>query len=77
MMVHSILYTRRNLLTHSLAYTEIARLKHSLQHLQRTQDELREHVASESQPDPDLVEAIAENEGVMCVFCTTLDISHI
>ncbi|KZP32978.1 hypothetical protein FIBSPDRAFT_943943 [Athelia psychrophila] len=44
---------------------EITRLQHSLQHLKSTQEELREYVASESQPDPELVAAIVENEGVI------------
>jgi len=44
---------------------EITRLQNSLQHLKRTQEELREHVATSSPLDPDFVEAIAENEDVI------------
>jgi len=47
--------------------TEITRLQNSLQHLKRTQDELRQHVASTSSPDADFIEATAENEDVMYV----------
>jgi len=44
---------------------EITRLQNSLQHLKKTQEELREHVATSSPPDPDFIEAIAENEDVI------------
>jgi hypothetical protein len=46
---------------------EIARLQNSLQHLKRTQLELREHVTTSSPPDPEFIEAIAENQDVMFV----------
>jgi len=42
---------------------EITRLQNSLQHLKRTQTELQE--ARSSTPDPDIVEAIKENELVI------------
>jgi hypothetical protein len=35
--------------------------------LKRTQDELREQVAASTPPDPDFIEAIAENQDVMFV----------
>ncbi|KIM90879.1 hypothetical protein PILCRDRAFT_811373 [Piloderma croceum F 1598] len=44
---------------------EITRLQNSLQHLKGTQEELRQHVATSSSPDPDFIEAILENEEVI------------
>lgn len=41
---------------------EIARLQNSLQRLKRTQDELRPHA-----DDPELAQALRENEAVMSV----------
>lgn len=45
--------------------SEISRLQNSLQHLKETQDLLRSHLQSEA--DPDLQQALNENEEVMCV----------
>ncbi|KAI0254396.1 hypothetical protein BJV78DRAFT_1280393 [Lactifluus subvellereus] len=42
--------------------TQIARLQNSLRHLKRTQDELR---AYNSDDDPELVQALKENEAVI------------
>lgn len=42
---------------------EIARLQHSLEHLRKTQDELKEHIAAS--PDPELSAVIEENETVI------------
>jgi len=53
------------LLDVSIISEEITRLQNSLQHLKRTQDELRQHVASTSSPDADFIEATAENEDVI------------
>lgn len=47
-------------------YAEISRLQNSLSHLQRTQGELKEALAT-APGDPDLTEAFEENEVVMCV----------
>ena len=41
---------------------EIARLQNSLKHLKQTQDELRPYT-----DDPELVQALQENEAVMSV----------
>ena len=46
-------------------YLEIARLENSLQHLRRTQDELRSQHSDD--PDPELSQALRENEAVMSV----------
>jgi hypothetical protein len=54
-------------LTSAYPPPEITRLQNSLEHLKRTQEELREHVATSSSPDPDFIEAISENEEVMFV----------
>ncbi len=48
------------------AYAEISRLQNSLSHLQRTQEELKEALTT-APGDPDLTEALEENEVVMCV----------
>ena len=42
--------------------TEIARLQNSLKHLKETQDELRPYT-----DDPELAQALRENEAVMSV----------
>jgi hypothetical protein len=47
--------------------TEITRLQNSLKHLKSTQAELRE--ALESPPDPDISQALEENNVVMSVSC--------
>lgn len=47
---------------------EIARLENSLKHLKQTQDELRSYT-----DDPELTQALRENEAVMSV-CTPLSI---
>ena len=47
------------------ALAEIARLQNSLQHLQETQNQLRQHIQESDQPDPDFLEAIQENDTVM------------
>ncbi|KAF8315646.1 hypothetical protein DL93DRAFT_2135698 [Clavulina sp. PMI_390] len=44
---------------------EIARLQNSLQHLEETQTILKEHTATD--PDPELIEALRDNNVVMCV----------
>ncbi|KII95119.1 hypothetical protein PLICRDRAFT_75166, partial [Plicaturopsis crispa FD-325 SS-3] len=45
---------------------EIARLENSLARLKSTQEMLREHLSmEESEPDPELSEALAENELVI------------
>jgi hypothetical protein len=46
------------------ARREIARLQNSLAHLRRTQADLRAAL-----PDPDVQQALDENEEVMCVHC--------
>ena len=52
--------------TPQISLIEIARLQNSLSHLKRTQDGLEEAI-SESR-DPEFVQALEENAGVMCVI---------
>ena len=56
-------------------YLEIARLENSLQHLRRTQDELRSQHSDD--PDPELSQALRENEAVMSVPLFFFDPSSI
>ena len=52
-----------------LSVIEIGRLQNSLRHLKRTQDELR---AYNSDDDPELVQALKENEAVMSVIALSV-----
>jgi len=56
--------------TNELCSIEIARLENSLKHLKQTQDELRPYT-----DDPELTQALRENEAVMSVCPTTFYIS--
>jgi len=57
-------------MTHCL-FLEISRLQNSLQHLKRTQNELSAH-----SDDPELAQALRENEAVMSVCPALLSIHH-
>lgn len=57
------------LLLRSLRYylerIEIARLQNSIAHLEATQTQLEQHIATD--PDPDFVEALGDNRITLCV----------
>ncbi|THH14674.1 hypothetical protein EW146_g5688 [Bondarzewia mesenterica] len=62
---HLGIFVRHGMNDAIIFVVEIARLQNSLQHLERTQDELRQCIQEAAVPDADFLDAIKENQDVI------------